>query len=37
MSPAELKAYIREELSKTGGVEDMEQGQLVDMRVKEEG
>jgi len=36
MSPDELKAYIREELSKTGGVEDIGQGQLVDMRVKEE-
>ena len=35
MSQAELKAYIREELSKSGGVEDItELGQLVDMRVK---
>jgi len=34
MSQAELKAYIREELSKSGGVEDTELGQLVDMRVK---
>ena len=36
MSPAELKAYIREELSKSGGVADLDVGQLVDMRVKEE-
>lgn len=36
MSPAELKAYIREELSKSGGVTDLELGQLVDMRVKED-
>ena len=36
MSPEELKAYIREELSKTGGVTDLEPGQLVDMRAKRE-
>jgi hypothetical protein len=36
MSPEELKAYIREELSKSGTVMDTEIGQLVDMRVKEE-
>ena len=35
MSQAELKSYIREELSKTGGVADTELGQLVEMRVKE--
>ena len=36
MSPEELKAYIREELSKSGGVADLDVGQLVDMRVQRE-
>jgi len=36
MSPEELKSYIREELSKTGAVTQMELGQLVDMRAERE-